>query len=189
MKRELRTSILEQRDCLSDIELQVKSSKIIDQLLTMQEYQVAEEIYTFVSFGSEVDTRSLILRSLLLNKKVFAPKIIEKGIIEFYQIMSYEDLAPSKWGILEPTTCLLGELNDQKNNKLIIIPGVAFDKEGNRMGYGGGFYDRYLTKNNDCQVKRFAICYDLQIIDKVPVEEYDQKVDKIITESREITIS
>lgn len=186
MKQELRRAILEQRDMLTEEEIFVKSSIILDRLLRSKEFMMADEIFTYVSFGSEVDTNALILSSLMSNKKVFTPKIIAKGIMEFYQIESFEDLTPNKYGILEPTTNLLGQLNNQEGAQLMVIPGVAFDHAGNRMGYGGGYYDRYLVKNSDCQVARFAICYDLQIIDQVPVEEFDQKVDKIITEKQEI---
>jgi 5-formyltetrahydrofolate cyclo-ligase len=186
MKASLRSEMIRKRDALSQVEIHNKSSKILERLLRTKEYKRAEEVFTFVSFGSEVDTNNLILNALKSNKKVYTPKIIDKGIIEFYEIRSFQDLAPSKFEILEPTTDRRGKIKGSEGNQLMIIPGVAFDTQGNRMGYGGGYYDRYFAKNYDCQVLRFALCYELQILGRVPTEEYDQKVDKIITEKREI---
>lgn len=186
MKHRIRTEILKQREELSKEDVELFSSRILDRLFHTLEYQRAEEIFTFVSFGNEVDTHNLIRNAFLSNKRVFTPKIIKKGIMEFYQIHAMEDLAPSKLGILEPSSQILGKLNKEKRNQLMIVPGVAFDKACNRLGYGGGYYDRYFAKNLDCQVRRIALCYELQMLQEVPVDEYDQKVDKIITQKREI---
>ena len=186
MKHILRNEIIKKRDTLSQDERKLKSSRILDQLLLTKEYMMAREIFTFVSFGTEVDTYGLILNALVSGKKVYTPKIIAKGKMEFYEITSFEDLSPSKLGILEPTTNLLGMLKKEDNNQVMIMPGVAFDLEGNRMGYGGGYYDRYLSINSDCQLPRIAICYEIQMVDQVPVEEFDQKVDIIITEKQQI---
>ena len=186
MKQSIRTEILKNREKLSEEDVQSKSSIILDRLFRTLEYQTAEEIFTFVSFGNEVDTFGIILNALMSNKKVYAPKIIKKGLIEFYQILSLEELEVSKYGILEPTSENLGELRMDADNQLMIVPGVAFDEECNRLGYGGGYYDRYFAENIDCQVPRIAICYEIQMLQEVPIDEYDQKVDKIITEKREI---
>lgn len=186
VKQTIRTQILKQRDELSKEEVQLRSGRILEVLLSSLEYQRANEIFTFVSFGNEVDTYPLIHSALLLNKKVYVPKIIQPGLMEFYQMLSLEELKLSKFGILEPTSDIQGLLRRNSGDQLIIVPAVAFDEECNRLGYGGGFYDRYFAKNIDCQVQRIALCYELQMVGKVPVDEHDQKVDKIITEKREI---
>jgi 5-formyltetrahydrofolate cyclo-ligase len=186
LKQSIRTEILKQREEQSEEDVQIKSSMILDRLIRTLEYQTAEEIFTFVSFGNEVDTYGIILNAFMLKKKVYAPKIMKKGIIEFYQVLSLEELEPSRLGILEPTSGILGEFRKGASNQLMIVPGVAFDETCNRLGYGGGYYDRYFAKNLDCQVPRIALCYELQMLQEVPTDEYDQKVDKIITEKREI---
>jgi 5-formyltetrahydrofolate cyclo-ligase len=186
VKQSIRDEILRVREEFGEEEVQLKSSMILDRLFRTPEYQAAQEIFTFVSFGNEVDTYGIILNAFMSNKKVYAPKIMKRGIIEFYQIGSIEELQPSKLGILEPTSENLGELKQDNGSQLMIVPGVAFDEECNRLGYGGGYYDRYFAKNLDCQVPKIALCYELQMLHEVPTEEYDYKVDKIITEKREI---
>ena len=100
----------------------------------------------------------------------------------FYYITSLEQLSPGSMGILEPDSdlCVLLDKNDVKSNDIFVCPGVAFDKEGSRLGYGGGFYDRYLRMFNN---KKIAFAYEIQILDSIPMGEYDEKVDVIFTES------
>lgn len=187
MKEGLRREVLGRRSSISAEEIREKSDRILEQLISMEEFQEAEEIFTFVSFGTEVNTHSLIHLSIELGKRVFVPRVMEKGRIEFFQFESFEKLVPSKFGILEPMNDLIGEIAG-KRNQLMVMPGVAFDRDGHRLGYGGGFYDRYLSRNSHCQIPKFALCYDLQLVASVPVEEFDQVVDRIITETCVIQI-
>lgn len=104
----------------------------------------------------------------------------------FIKINSLENLVTSSYGILEP----VGDKSNFNvdNLGLIVMPGLAFDKQGNRLGYGGGYYDKFLSSNK-IDNKKIALAYDFQVLDKVPSEKHDIKIDSIITEDNEIDIS
>lgn len=153
---------------------------IMNQLLRSEAVMTASEVFTYISFGSEVDTLGFIANCMLSGKKVYAPRVKEKGIMEFYLIDSLNQLIPGKYGILEPQSKVLHPFTGK--GQIMVVPGVAFDWQKNRMGYGGGFYDRYFEKYPATMNHTMAVCYELQMITKVPCEAFDQKVNTIITE-------
>lgn len=185
MKKELRKEIIKKRDELDCTEKTIKDKKIIEKLKDTKEYKEAKGIFVYIGFGSEINTKILIEDALGDGKEVCVPKVIKKDMV-FIKINSLENLVTSSYGILEP----VGDKNNFNvdNLGLIIMPGLAFDKQGNRLGYGGGYYDKFLS-NNKINVKKIALAYDFQILDKVPSEEHDIKVDSIITEEKEIEIN
>lgn len=185
MKKELRKEIIKKRDELDCTEKKIKDKKIIEKLKGTKEYKEAKEIFIYIGFGSEINTKILIEDALEDGKEVCVPKVINKEMV-FIKINSLENLVTSNYGILEP----VGDKNNFNvdNLGLIIMPGLAFDKQGNRLGYGGGYYDKFLS-NNKINVKKIALAYNFQILDKVPSEEHDIKVDSIITEEKEIEIN
>ncbi|AIY84915.1 5-formyltetrahydrofolate cyclo-ligase [Clostridium baratii] len=185
MKKELRKEIIKKRDELDCTEKTIKDKKIIEKLKDTKEYKEAKGIFVYIGFGSEINTKILIEDALEDGKEVCVPKVIKKDMV-FIKINSLENLVTSSYGILEP----VGDKNNFNvdNLGLIIMPGLAFDKQGNRLGYGGGYYDKFLS-NNKINVKKIALAYDFQILDKVPSEEHDIKVDSIITEEKEIEIN
>ena len=124
-----------------------------------------------------VDTISLVSRFIKMGKKVAAPKV-ERDEIAFYEIGSIRECRPGAFGILEPASYKAPA--DEKG--LILLPGLAFDMSGNRLGYGGGFYDKYLKSHPDYPCA--ALAFELQILDEVPHEEHDKTVDYIITPER-----
>lgn len=180
-KNSLRNRILNERNTLSKDEIEVLSSRILDRLLSLEAVMTASEVFTYVSFGSEVDTFGLILTSLLSSKKVYCPKILERGIMEFYRITSLEQLVPGKYGILEPMGEELGYFRG--SHQVMILPGVVFDPSLNRIGYGGGYYDRYLTTYDQGDTIKIALAYELQMVDLLPVEGFDKKMNLVVTES------
>ena len=179
-KTSLRKRILDARNALSKDEIEDKSRRILEQLLHLEAVVTASEVFTYVSFGSEVDTFGLIKSSIQSGKKVYAPKILDKGIMEFYRVTSLGQLVPSKYGILEPTSSEQGCLSG--NHQVMVLPGVAFDSSNNRMGYGGGYYDRYLAIYDQGKTTKIALAYELLMVDLLPVKDYDKKVDLIVTE-------
>ncbi|MBS6007440.1 MAG: 5-formyltetrahydrofolate cyclo-ligase [Clostridium baratii] len=185
MKKELRKEIIKKRDELDCTEKTIKDKKIIEKLKDTKEYKEAKGIFVYIGFGSEINTKILIEDALEDGKEVCVPKVIKKDMV-FIKINSLENLVTSSYGILEP----VGDKNNFNvdNLGLIIMPGLAFDKQGNRLGYGRGYYDKFLS-NNKINVKKIALAYDFQILDKVPSEEHDIKVDSIITEEKEIEIN
>lgn len=150
-------------------------------LIELNEFQAANTILVYMSYNGEMMTDYIIDEAKRQKKLVAVPTVLGEEM-EFFAFCSKEELVPDKHGILEPIP------NDQTkiegNQALIIMPGVAFDEQKNRVGYGGGFYDRYLEKHPN--LKKIAIAYEFQVMDSVPAEEFDQRLDCIITEERVI---
>ena len=178
-KRELRKRMKLKRSELSDCERQAYDSIIYEKLISSEEYLKAKVIFIYVSYGDEVNTHLVIKHALNSSKRICVPKVISKEIgMKSIEINSLDELTAGAYGILEPNS--EGVVIKPDEMDMIILPGLAFDKKGGRLGYGGGFYDRYLTKVGENTVKA-ALEYDFQIIDKVPTEEFDVKIDYIIT--------
>ena len=178
-KNYIRKEILKTRD---DIEVVLKKeydSIIFKRLINSDTYKNANKIFTYISFGSEVDTKEFIKYALSDNKEIYVPKT-DKGKREMVAmtINSLDNMGVDKWGILEPKTVEEDKIGEEFD--LIIMPGVAFDKFGNRIGYGGGYYDKYISRKN-IKCPKIALAYDLQIIDKIQCEEHDIKADGIIS--------
>lgn len=175
-KAELRKRILDLRSALSNEEQLLKSKIIKDKLLSLQQYKDNNNILIYADYNNEVFTKDIIEESLRLGKKVACPKVLSEGIMEFFEIKSLDDLIQGYKGILEPEEKAVFS----PDNALVIVPGVAFDAKGYRIGYGKGYYDRYLSRH--CDYATVALAYKCQIIDCVPRQINDRKVDIIITE-------
>ncbi|MCX7769712.1 MAG: 5-formyltetrahydrofolate cyclo-ligase [Proteobacteria bacterium] len=186
-KNELRKKILIERDKLTEEEIIFKSSMIKDNLWKISEFTLAKNIFLFVNFRSEVRTIPIIERCFEEEKKVILPLTdVENKRLLLYYVENLKGLKEGAYGILEPSP----EIHKSANVKDIdcaIVPGSAFDESGGRMGYGGGFYDRLLPDLRP-EVKKIGIAFELQIIEKVPLGYYDQKMDIIVTEKRIIRI-
>ncbi len=143
-KQDLRKDMLLKRARLSD--KITRSEKIVDLLLKQPFFQNANTILTFVSYKSEPDTHRLIARMLNMGKKVLAPVTNQDGTMDAYAFSSLSELVPSAYGILEPPKT---KIFPPEKIDLILVPGCAFNENGYRIGYGGGFYDRYLV-NTSC---------------------------------------
>ena len=129
----------------------------------------------FVSFNSEVNTHEMI-KNALGNKTTVVPKV-EQHEIEPSVIIDFDNLMPSKLGILEPIEAMKIAY---KHIDLVLVPGIAFDMEGHRIGYGYGYYDKFLKKVP--KAVKIGLCFDFQVVDKVPREEHDVPVDLVVTE-------
>ncbi|MFL0252338.1 5-formyltetrahydrofolate cyclo-ligase [Clostridium neuense] len=176
-KSELRKKILEIRNSIDVYEKQVKDSKIFNNIINSYQYKHSNNIFIFVSYSSEVDTHKVIEYSLKNGKRIFVPKVISKKLgMEVIEIRGFSDLKRSKYGILEP--CENNYIRPEEID-VAFIPGLAFDKKGGRLGYGGGFYDRYLKLLKKSTAK-IGLCYSFQVIENVPMEEYDIRIDGII---------
>lgn len=186
-KSELRKKCLEYRDNLSKEEQLYFSNIVSDKLNHLQCVIEARSIMCFVSFGSEISTHELIKGWLKQGKKVSVPCLEKlpdgKRIMHAVLINSFSDLkTKGSYGILEP------ELNrsaiiEPCKMEVVIVPGSVFDIRRNRIGYGGGFYDRFLIKTS-AHCKKIGICYDFQVQKDIPHEAHDVPLDLIITEKR-----
>ena len=187
-KKEIRTLITNKKKAMSAEEITAGSRIITDRLELSKEYQDNDNILIYVSYNQEVETSGIINKSLERGKKVYVPKVIinkedmSDKYMEFVRINSYDDLQDGYMGIKEPVS----DDYEIPQDGLLVMTGLAFDVTLNRIGYGGGFYDRYLVKNGDRYYKT-AICFDYQVLDDIPAEEFDIRPDMIITDKRIIT--
>lgn len=183
-KSDLRTLFKKQRNNLTKEQISLKSQSISTMLFSLSDYINANIVLIYVSCKNEVDTFRIIEKCFEDKKKVAVPKIIKNEMYFFY-IDNIGQLAPGYFGILEPTTMAKYMYNEvtRASSQLLLMPGLVFDIKKNRLGYGGGFYDRFLQKNNIDN--KIALAYDFQVISKqLPCDDYDIKPDKIITESK-----
>lgn len=185
MKSEIRKEILQKRKSLGAVEVDEKSSQIITRLISLGLLDRPQVVMCYMDFRNEVRTEALIEYLLAQDKVVVLPKVNpETKELDLFQIQGFKDMALSKFGILEPADHLPEALPSDID--LILAPGVAFDEKGYRMGYGAGFYDKLLPQiRPDCAV--IGLAFDLQILEKLPVEPHDQPMDSILTETRWIT--
>lgn len=174
-KTEIRKLVRGYRESLPQEEAAMKSITILEKLMNTEGYKQAECIYCYIDFKNEVMTKPIIRRALSDGKKVAVPRI-EGSNMEFYYIDGYDKLKAGTYGILEPEDCPLAE----DKTALLIMPGVAFDRENHRVGYGGGYYDRYLERPN--QHYKIALAYEFQVFEHVPYEEFDICPDLVLTE-------
>ena len=174
-KEELRKYVLNKRKYISRKE---KKDEIIkNKLLNTTYIKNSKDILIYVSKEFEVDTISLINELLRLEKNVYVPKINNKTMT-FYKLNSLSELKLGYFNILEPTSNTK-YLENICNNRCIIVPGLMFDKFNNRLGYGGGYYDKFLS-NND--IFKIGICYSEFKVEKISVLNHDIKMDLVITE-------
>ncbi|RKM57282.1 5-formyltetrahydrofolate cyclo-ligase [Butyrivibrio sp. X503] len=181
-KDDIRKAMLKKRDTLTDEEVEAKSRAIFEKLAETKAYKEAENILIYASFLSEVKTDDIILDALSLGKNVFCPKVINRdlGFMKFVRIYDTAELSEGYFGIREPNINENSEIYKPAPNTLIIIPGVAFDKNGNRIGYKGGFYDRFLADNKASHI--IALAYSFQIVDEIIPEIHDIPVNEVICE-------
>lgn len=154
-----------------------KSMQIFEQLITVPEFKRADRIYTYVSMDNEIDTIMLIDYSLSLEKRVFVPRVSGRDM-EFYEISDISELSPGYMGIYEPD--INGKEPDYSRTGFMCMPGLAFDKSYNRIGYGGGFYDKYLSVEN--KLYKAALAYEAQLLESIPAQDGDVRPDMIVTE-------
>ncbi len=187
-KPEIRKRMREKRNCLSQYEIITKSNKIFQKIEELDFFSSVRDILIYVNYKSEVHTCEFIKRCILLEKNVFVPKIYEKTTMQFIQIKQMKDLAKGTYGILEPIQDtpiwnVADSSTTSASKTLIILPALALDTQFNRVGYGGGYYDKYLSLHHD--IIKIAVGFDFQVINEIKfIEEKDEKVDIIVTEQR-----
>ena len=154
------------------------SEKLCKLLCNEPIYKNAKVIYPYLAYNQEIITNSLVEQAWRDGKAVAVPKCYEDSRMEFHRINSFDEVEPGYCDIPEPVG---GEISDDED-VLILMPGIAFDHHFNRIGYGGGFYDRYLDRKQHCRFIKVAFAYEFQILEHIETEEHDHKVDIIITD-------
>lgn len=188
LKASIRRDIISQRKALTQNEIFSYGSIFAERLFSLPEYQSADEVYVYASVNGEAYTSEIINIALSDGKRVALPVSVPRSSdMTFYYIKSTEDLSDGYMGIPEPAA--VAERSDaaiptEAEKALIIMPGVAFDKDRNRLGYGGGYYDKYLASYGNFFISKIALAYDFQIVGKIKAEEHDIKPDIIVTPSQ-----
>jgi 5-formyltetrahydrofolate cyclo-ligase len=172
-KRDVRQQMLEKRDGLDAREIAARSKRIQDFLLNSREFGSAKVVGAYYAFGSEVKTDLIVQKAKALGKKVALPSV-EGESLTFYELSSGKYLVKGRFGIMEPLP--YGPVDKMD---LLVVPGIAFDKKGYRLGYGKGYYDKFLAKK---EVFSVGLAYSFQLIDSLPRGEYDKRMHAIATE-------
>lgn len=187
-KQLLRNELLNKRKLLSNKAILDKSNQIANRLKKFDKYQQSEKIMLYISTKYEVQTQKIIESAQKDNKKLYIPIIIKEkhNLIPSLVNDFNKELALGDLGIYQPKKEHIKEI-PSKILDMIIIPGIGFTNKGNRLGRGGGYYDRFLKKlkENCCTV---ALAFEIQIVKEIPLDKYDVPVDYIITEDRIIKI-
>ncbi|QDT66555.1 5-formyltetrahydrofolate cyclo-ligase [Calycomorphotria hydatis] len=185
-KAELRKQVLTRRK--AQIDSVATSNLIWRKIYGLNEYAEAERILFYVSARSEVRSTTAIEQALQAGKEVFVPWCREDGQLALFHLQDMGELVAGSYGILEPSADL--KANPQRQGApealdVVIVPGIAFDTTGGRLGHGKGYYDKLLANvSADCLL--IAPAYECQIVDRVPTEPHDVAVDLVVTEKRVI---
>lgn len=183
MKNDIRKEVLKKRDKISRDVKTIKDLSIKKRLFSLQEFMDAKIVFFYASFKSEVETLTMIKETLDMDKRVILPKVQrEESGVRLYEIKDINELLPGYMGIPEPLS-QNGYFLSLDEVDLIIIPGVAFDYSGNRLGYGGGYYDMLLAERQK-KIPIIALAYEEQLVDKIPSEPHDIRIDMVITDKR-----
>lgn len=179
--------MLKKRAKLSTNEINMRSQTISNSLYKTEYYKKAKTIMAFINFGSEINTRYIVENSINLGKSIVIPITVpETRELKVSKLLDYSELEVGHYNILTPKEEFL-RFVEPSTIDLVLVPGLIFSKNGYRIGYGGGYYDRFLSKL-DSDVTKIGIGFDLQVQDQVPTDKYDIPVDFILTEKRLIKI-
>lgn len=182
-KARIRKRALMLRNGMDKEERNKKSCAITEHIMGTHWYRNADILLVYAAYQSEADIGGLIRKALGEGKRVYCPRV--KGDhMDFYRIYSTKDLREGYCGIKEPvakTDRLFTQEEADGNQCLMLMPGSAFDREGNRIGYGKGYYDRYLEKFPG--IPAIGVCFACQVQERIPAGQYDKKADRIVTET------
>lgn len=186
-KKAIRKAALAAREALDGSERKKGALLLTERILGHQWFYGAEEILCFVSYGSEIDTGEIIMEALRLGKRVYVPKVLQGDdktpqYMDFFRIEDMSQLKTGYRGIREPS----GDseryvyTSERAGRTLMLMPGAAFDCFRNRLGYGGGFYDRYLANREALQLRTVAVGFKCQMVEEIPAESTDIRPCQVI---------
>lgn len=178
--QEIRTRVLENRQNWPEVLRKEASLVASSYVMQLEEWKKAHTVFCFLSFGDEIETTALRLEAWSVGKRVVVPRCHKGFRLEAYEIQDMHGLVPGKFGILEPNPEVHTWVDPQEID-FILMPGAVFDDFGNRMGYGAGFYDRYLPRCRK-EVPRVAYALQMQWVPQLHPQAHDQPVDYLVTE-------
>ncbi|MDP5276644.1 5-formyltetrahydrofolate cyclo-ligase [Chengkuizengella axinellae] len=187
-KLELRNHMLQVRAQITLEERTIKSEQICNHMIqflkgTLNKKQPIK-LLMYMPFKNEVDITPLMDWCWKSGGSVFLPKVVHNYEMEIHHIHSLQDVEAGKFGILEPKSNT-DICHDLSQIKIVIVPGIAFHSSGGRLGFGGGYYDRFFSRYDKLGIKqpyKIAVAYDAQIVENIPIEEHDYRMDQVITE-------
>ena len=181
LKNKLRRSLKARRLAMGKSEREQKDHEIRQNLMALPQLQLAKSIFCFISNAAEVDTRALIKLLMAQDRQLSVPKIVAEQPMQAVIFKCWEDLEVAQLGILSPrNTKPVATTVD-----ITLTPGLGFSPKGARLGYGRGYYDRWFATHGGGL--KIALAYELQLVDELPTDENDVRVDLIVTEQRVIT--
>lgn len=184
-KKEIRADLLLKRKAVSPEECRLKSGEITKRFLASFEFNAAQTIHFYLATAVEVQTEEMIRGALRKKKRVVVPLVQpETSSLVLSELVDFDpsQLQPGPYGISEPRPEYRRKVDPQEVD-LWVVPGVAFDDTGNRLGFGGGYYDRLLSL---ARGKKIGVAFEFQVVDRLPIERTDHPVDLIMTEARTI---
>ncbi len=173
-KKVLRREIREKKRAMTAEEIRTRSEKLGELFLATEAYQNAKTVYGYLPYNQEVYTVPMLERALQDGKRVAVPKVYG-DTMRFIYLDDLTKTEKSSFGIPEPTAD--GPVADD-TTALVLMPGLAFDREGHRVGYGGGYYDRFLAEEPNHPT--VALCYDFQMLEHLETEEFDIPVGQVL---------
>lgn len=173
-KKALRKQIGALKRAMSPEQIEAYSTSLTELFCATNEYKSAAVLYVYLPYNQEVRTWEIVKRAWADGKRVAVPKVYSDEM-RFLWLEDFDHIAPGGWDIPEPT---YDEPVADDDDALVLMPGLAFDAEGHRVGYGGGFYDKYLQAHPGHRL--VALCYPFQMFDHLDVEEHDIPVDLVI---------
>ena len=173
-KQELRQTIRQRKRAMSREEIEERSRRLGEKFLACDAYRNCSCLYGYLPYNQEVRTWAILAQALKDGKKVAVPKVYGDEM-KFLYLTDFTKLSTGYAGIPEP---IFDEPVAEEKTALVLMPGLAFDKEGHRIGYGGGFYDKFLSKEPEHPT--VALCYEFQMVENLETEEFDIPVDKVI---------
>ena len=181
-KEKLRARVLTTREALELDQVEIGGQAILERVLGLRQYRQASLIHSYISSKeNEVDTRELIEISLEQGKRVVVP-VLEQGkkTMAHALIESLNELVAGPWGLVQPDPAKANWLEEQAVIDLVVVPGIAFDRRGHRIGFGGGYYDRFLA---DLQAVKLGLCYDDLVLQEIPNESHDVPMDIVVAQT------
>jgi len=188
VKQSIRQRIIADREQLTPAERARLSHVISVRIANLSAYRTANTVLAYMSFGAEVSTEKWVQQALRDGKRVLMPKVNRATKeLDVYRVTNLQhDLAPGQWNILEPLVERCDKINSLQDVDFILLPGIAFGRDGARLGYGGGFYDKLLARIKDVnQSYRPALvagAFAIQLVEGLPQETTDHKVEWVVTE-------
>lgn len=180
-KQGMRQRMLQLRRQLDPAQKAQLDARITERLTALPAFREAQALLLYASTLIEVDTREILRRAGAQGKPVYFPCCqVEQHAMSFYRAASLSEMHPSHYGILEPVQKPETQWRDAERT-LCIVPALALDRQGMRLGYGGGYYDRFLARHP--RVQTIGLCYEAGLVDIVPAEAYDIPLGMILTET------